>query len=316
MKKKFFIITIDTEGDNLWSINENGDNTENSRYIERFQKLANKFGFKPVYLTNYEMANDDYFCNLMKGYLKKEMCEIGMHLHAWNTPPYYKIERKTKEKSYLIEYPIEIMEKKLEVMTNLLREKFETEIISHRAGRWAINDAYFHLLRKYGYKIDCSVTPYISWKKHLGQTGKLGIDYRQYSKNTSEIIDGILEVPMSIRIIKRNYKFSVKNLIKKIFLKRATWMRPSSEKIENLIALADHIFNEKDTDYLEFMIHSSELMPGGSPYFPTESSIEELYKKLEILFKRISDNYIGITFKDYYKQKMEEKNDSHIKGNI
>jgi hypothetical protein len=36
--------------------------------------------------------------------------------------------------------------------------------------------------------------------------------------------------------------------------------------------------------YLEFMLHSSELMPGGSPAFPDRESIEALYRDLEALF--------------------------------
>jgi hypothetical protein len=36
--------------------------------------------------------------------------------------------------------------------------------------------------------------------------------------------------------------------------------------------------------YLEFMLHSSELMPGGSPTFPDQESIEALYRDLEALF--------------------------------
>ena len=54
MKK--FIITIDTEGDNLWEW-KFGDaiTTENVKYLPRFQNLCNDFGFKPVWLTNYEI---------------------------------------------------------------------------------------------------------------------------------------------------------------------------------------------------------------------------------------------------------------------
>lgn len=307
MIKKNFIITIDTEGDNLWSPRENGENTENSRYIERFQKLANKYGFKPVYLTNYEMANDDFFCSLIKKYLENNQCEIGMHLHAWNTPPYYKLDTKTEEKSYLIEYPVEIMEEKIKTMTTLLKNRFGIDVISHRAGRWAMNAQYFRLLEKYGYKIDCSVTPLVSWKSHLGETGKPGTDYTDANKNISYMTENILEVPMSIRKINKSYGLSIKGILKKLFFNQPTWMRPSSESLETLKRLADYIYDEKDTDYLEFMIHSSEFMPGGSPYFKTKEDVEALYKKLENLFEHLSEKYTGVTLKEYYKKGVKNK---------
>lgn len=54
-----FLITIDTEGDNLWQKHDS-ITTENARYLPRFQQLCEKYGFKPVYLTNYEMAIDPF----------------------------------------------------------------------------------------------------------------------------------------------------------------------------------------------------------------------------------------------------------------
>ena len=86
--KKSFIITVDTEGDNLWNWKP-GDiiTTDNGKYVDRFQNLCDRFGFKPVYLTNYEMANDDNFIHKLRRWEAEDRCEIGIHLHAWNTPP-------------------------------------------------------------------------------------------------------------------------------------------------------------------------------------------------------------------------------------
>ncbi|VFS41716.1 lipopolysaccharide biosynthesis protein WalW [Enterobacter cancerogenus] len=65
MKKPAFIITIDTEGDNLWQ-NHRVIKTENARYLARFQSLCERFGFKPVWLTNYEMAIEPVFIAFAK----------------------------------------------------------------------------------------------------------------------------------------------------------------------------------------------------------------------------------------------------------
>jgi hypothetical protein len=44
--------------------------------------------------------------------------------------------------------------------------------------------------------------------------------------------------------------------------------------------------------------HSSELMPGGSPFFPTADSIERLYDRLEILFAAAKD-FQGMTLAEF-----------------
>ena len=56
-------------------------------------------------------------------------------------------------------------------------------------------------------------------------------------------------------------------------------------------------------DYIEFMVHSSELMPGGSPRFKSRESVDKLYQNLNLLFNHISNNYKGTTLQEYYKNK-------------
>ena len=85
-KKPYFIITIDTEGDNLWSKPKN-ITTENAKFLPRFQKLCESYGYKTTYLVNYEMACSNIFKDFGLEVLSKNSGEIGMHLHAWNSPP-------------------------------------------------------------------------------------------------------------------------------------------------------------------------------------------------------------------------------------
>src|SRR5271170_3369343 len=84
--KPAFLITIDTEGDNLWA-KPKTILVENAKHIERFQRLAERYGLKPTYLTNWEMVESPVFRQLGRAALARKACEIGMHLHAWNSPP-------------------------------------------------------------------------------------------------------------------------------------------------------------------------------------------------------------------------------------
>ncbi|MBQ7645879.1 MAG: deacetylase, partial [Clostridia bacterium] len=171
---KHLLISIDTEGDNLWKWRP-GDRitTENAKFLPRFQELCESYGFIPTYLTNFEMAKDPFFADYFKMKLHSGKCEVGMHLHAWNCPPDYDLPVRTDVEPgapFLIEYTDEIMEQKIVSMTKLLESVFDQKPIVHRAGRWATDDRYFRLLDKYGYKIDCSVTPGVNWSKAAGQT--------------------------------------------------------------------------------------------------------------------------------------------------
>ena len=63
-------------------------------------------------------------------------------------------------------------------------------------------------------------------------------------------------------------------------------------------------YANSEFDYVMFMLHSSELMPGGSPTFQTEGGIEILYEHLKIIFSEISQYYEGIGLESYAKSLM------------
>src|SRR6266487_4602168 len=81
MSKTPFIITIDTEGDDLWA-RPREITTRNAEYLPRFQSLCERFGFKPVYLTNYEMAMSDVFVEFARDVLARGAGEVGMRFLA------------------------------------------------------------------------------------------------------------------------------------------------------------------------------------------------------------------------------------------
>jgi hypothetical protein len=55
-------------------------------------------------------------------------------------------------------------------------------------------------------------------------------------------------------------------------------------------------------NYAEFMLHSSEFMPGGSPTFRTADSIERLYHDLEQLFSAAADYFTGATLQEFHQR--------------
>ncbi len=301
MKKKYFIITIDTESDNQWE-SSHKQSTENARFIPRFQELCEKYGFFPTYLVDYSMGQDDFLIKYLKNRSCAGKCEVGMHLHAWDTPPYHEYDSCRSARPYLVEYPCEVMRSKIAQIHELLTTNFECEIVSHRAGRWVTNSQYFDILDEFGYQVDCSVTPGVSWTKSAGAVGG-GCDYSQYKDEISWVGSHktILEVPVTIKKLhsiispKRGIDY-IKEPIK-FLVGRNCWLRPALSSNDIMYK----ILHDRKQNYTEFMMHSSEMMPGGSPYFKNQDDIEALYSNLEQLFSLIADEYTGITLKEFYR---------------
>jgi hypothetical protein len=313
-----FLITIDTEGDNLWA-KPREITTRNSRFLGRFQTLCERYGFKPVYLTNFEMASCPVFVEFGRDVLARSAGEIGMHLHAWNSPPVAPLTQDDYSyQPYLIEYSEPLMREKINRLTRLLEDTFSARMTSHRAGRWAFNEVYARMLREAGYTADCSVTPGVSWAGQKGDpNGSGGSDYRHFPADAYTVAPDdisragdstLLEVPMTVisflpaplrgierqglagRILNRFYPLQ--------------WLRPNGHNLEPMIRLVRSAAAEQ-RPYVEFMLHSSEFMPGGSPNFPSEADIERLYEHMERLFEEASSHFEGATLAEFTQRTLE-----------
>lgn len=305
--KRYFIITIDTEGDNLWAVSDlrTPIQTKNAKYLYRFQELCEKYGFVPTYLTNYEMANADAMKELGREGLKKGTLEIGAHEHAWNSPPFFPLIKSPKKrgKPYLGEYPQSVIRKKLEYLTRLLEDTFQCPITSHRGGRWCLNEIIVKELERLDYQVDCTCTPGISWESNPGWSiGSRGSDWSGYDNQPYMLTyshgeeirrSNVIEIPVTA--------------VKKTEKGMSQWFRPTGSNLMELLGILDYLY-QRETEYIEFMLHSSEFMPGGSPTFRVKGQIEKLYEDLDILFYEIKQSgFQGIGISDYAKKYKEEK---------
>ena len=299
---KYFIITVDTEGDNQWAWKPGSvATTYNTKYLPRFQLLCEKYGFAPVYLTDYEMIMDDAFCDFARASLKRNVCEIGMHIHAWNSPPAYKLNNTFGGCPFITEYPVEVMREKLIYLKNIIENKLDITCKSFRSGRWATNQELFEILNEIGILIDCSITPQISNYTDKGMSVAHGNDYSNERLQIKRLTGDLIEIPMSTSRIHTLAGSSLKNRVKNTLKGKEVWLRPAVNTSEEMLMLIKHI-EKLDIPYLEFMIHSTELMPGGSPYTVDETQIERLYKRMDTVFEAVSKSgYQGITLHNYYE---------------
>ncbi len=322
MDQPAFLITIDTEGDNLWSRPRNVT-SHNAQSLPRFQRMCEAYGFKPTYLCNHEMAKDPFNREFGTDIVNREAGEIGMHLHAWDSPPLTPLTADDAiYQPYLIDYPVDVMRNKIDFMTKLLEDTFGNRPVSHRAGRWAFNERYAAILADLGYRVDCSVTPGVSWRNHSGDpAGQGGTDYASYRSqpywlNLSDIhAEGdswLLELPMTIiqsSLAARCpwvYRLPMVRRIVSKLMPQVQWLRPDGHNRRQMLDIVDYV-RITGRPYLQFMLHSSEFMPGGSPTFPTMKSIDTLFADLNELFAAVSGHFLGATLATYWQQAREQR---------
>lgn len=316
MKKIPLFVTLDAEGDNGWGRPQN-ITTENAKGVERFQSFCEGFSVKPIYLTTVEMAEDDIFVKATKQKNIDGLCEIGMHMHGWTTPPRFSLtDNDLKHLPFITEWPNEIIRKKVEYITDLLKIKFEMDVVSHRSGRWIINDEYLNILVENGYKIDCSVTPLYDWSCSIGDPKKNGgADYSKLPSGIYEIelkSGKILEIPMTTA---RNHLYDNwivnvgLNLIPKssyiyngVNSRKIVMLRPTLRNKKFLLNMIDRLSSAKDLDHVEFMIHTSEVFKGTCPHCHTDEDLDAIYELMSEMFERLNKFTESITFRQYLKE--------------
>lgn len=256
------------------------------------------------------MAFAEPFLSHAKEWARFGECEIGMHLHAWNTPPLYELPyRRKSHNPYAGDYPSDVLFEKMRTMTEIIESQFGVRPVSHRCGRWYLDENVIRFLSQLGYIVDCSVTPGVSWKKHIGYE-IFGTDYTDFPDNVHILKAGeskILEVPPSI-VLKKPVGI-LPRLSNRLLLGQkkepvTAWLRPNGRNLEDMLHIVAQA--EAGGHYLEFMIHSSELMPGGSPTFSNKIAIEKLYRDMESLFERICQTHRGIALRDFAKMQKSE----------
>jgi hypothetical protein len=312
-----FLVTIDTEGDDLWG-RPRIITTRNARHVQRFQRLCESFGLRPTWLTNFEMARCPEFLAFGRDVVRRGTGEIGMHLHAWNSPPLQPLTPDDlTAQPFLTEYPQEVVDAKIGYMARLLRDRFECEIVSHRGGRWAFDATCAQSLVRHGIRVDCSVTPDVRWVRMLTddeeRSDAVVVDYRGFPTRPY-VVDlnqpqrpgrsSLLEVPMTVvpsslyRWLPQAYAVPLVRRWSWAWQPTHHWLYPDGRNLPAMLGIVKQAVAQR-WPHLEMVLHSSELMPGGSPSFPDGQSIEALYRDLRVLFRSVTGHFRGMTLGDF-----------------
>ncbi len=294
------LVTIDTEPDDEWACKPTLT-TENVRELPRLQEIFDRHGVRPTYFVSYAVARDLEATEILAAIRSEGKCEIGSHLHPWNTPPYFKISGEARQShAYLYRYPEEVQRGKFETLHGQLAKAFGFEPRSHRAGRYGLDGYGVRLLKEFGYSVDSSVPPMINWC-HGQAADEAGPDFRRAPLGSYELSDddpstpghgGVIEVPVSVGYtramprcmvnwlkVQRPENLAVRALGKLCGI-RKRWFRPFPHVPLEEARLAGQWLLNRGTGFLNMMFHSSELIPN-TQYSKTEAEVDAFLGVIE-----------------------------------
>lgn len=311
MATPLLAFTIDVEEDMPdWGITD-PISVGNVEALPRLADLCARHGVRPTYLCTYPVATQHSSAAVLRALHARGDCEIGTHLHAWNTPPFRGVPgRDGDERShtyYQYELGPERFRAKLEVLHGAVGELVGEAPRSFRAGRFGIDAATLRELLPLGYEVDSSVTPL----SH--QSDDRGPDFRDapqhpYRPAHDDVARPgdlpIVEIPVSVALTRR-----VPRLVQSAYVRlpRATrmrgllsrdflglldfaWLYPARFDLD-LMAAAARTLVEDGAPVLNVFLHSSELLDGRSGRVRDGVELAQVFERLDLLLRLCREEF-------------------------
>ena len=221
-----------------------------------------------------------------------------------------------REEDLVGRYPSQLHEALLENQLRELTAAIESSLgvrpVSYRAGRHGFDTRSLRILEKLNYRVDTSVDPLFN-ETRKGGPSFAGAPVSPYWPSHDDVkikgTSSVLEIPVSSatapalpKVLERRFT-SLSPIPWRGYLKhlglRAVWLRPSYSSIEDAKALASALV-ARGVPTLNMLFHSSELVPGGSPYNRNEADVNRFFESLERVFEHIMKRLEarGVTYRE------------------
>jgi hypothetical protein len=293
------LMGIDTEADDQWSAEGRRRlAVRNAERLPALQALCEAFGVRPSYLVTHEMASKKESADVLRGLEREGRCEIGAHLHPWTSPPFR--PEDVARHTYPHNLPPALLERQLSDLTAVIQQELGVRPTTYRAGRNGFDGASLPILERLGFTVDTSVDPLFNERRKGGMVFA-GAPLTPYHPDYADVRRAgpstILEVPISAAtspalpkaaeaLYARLRPIPWRGALRRLGLK-AVWLRPSYAALPDMVAFASRLARA-GVPCFNIIFHSSELLPGGSPYTPDEASVARFLDDLKRLLEHLT----------------------------
>lgn len=303
--RTLLVLTVDTEEEGRWqgTYPREGNPCTNIAWLRRLAPMLAEFGVKPTFLVDYPVVQDAAAREVLAEMKAAHRGEIGAHLHPWCNPPYDDEDAgpnagASSSSTYAGRLPAAVLRAKLAALSGAIEKGFGALPRSYRAGRWGFSGRSLEVLEELGFLVDTTVIP-LRWERGLDAPSFLRAPSVPYFPDREDPFRpgafGVLEVPVpsimtgplgpaAERAARWLRPFPGMGTIMD-GLGRA-WLRPSTGDPESLRRAA-RAFLARELPVLQVMFHSSELMPGASPYVRDAAGLEAFLLRLRAILETV-----------------------------
>jgi hypothetical protein len=244
------------------------------------------------------MATRPESASVLRALARSGRCEIGTHLHPWSSPPFRPEDLAAH--TYPHNLPGELLDRQIRELTDVIEKELGVRPTTYRAGRNGFDGRTLPILERLGYTVDTSVDPLFNERRKGGMIFD-GAPLAPYHPDYEDVrrpgASRILEIPITSatlpglpKLVEKAYArlrpIPWRGALKRFGL-RPVWLRPSYTPLADMLAFADRL-GRAGVPCFNLIFHSSEMLPGGSPYTPDEKSVARFLDDLRRLLAHLT----------------------------
>jgi hypothetical protein len=283
------VISVDVEEEGLFfgRYRRTPPGVTNVAELERLAFIPRDFGLPLTLLVTYQVARDPAACRVLVQWRDRHRAEIGVHLHPWNTPPFLDLPDPEPVRSARL--PRELLRDKFAHLLSQVRDTLGVTPRAFRMGRFDAGPQVWELLPEFGLEVDSSVAP-LTLKNADPRSFLAPADpfpLRDFWPGGGNV----LEIPITMVPVVAGTPYLIDRLA-------AAWSPTWGTRLRGLfrygavvgvhpawyplvsMQLAAHLHRRRGGRVLTMFFHSSELQPGATRLFPTETAVRRFVAKI------------------------------------
>lgn len=283
-------VVVDTEEEFDWSAEPSRSSTsvKHMNFLWRFQEICRKYNIEPCYVIDYAIASQSSSSSVLKKWHDAGECSIGAHLHPWVNPPF--TEQLSVGNMYPGNLDKQVEYEKLRTLRDLIQHVFNFKPIIYKAGRYGFGPNTADILNDLGFEIDMSFYPSFD----LSNDG--GPDHRHIPFGPFYIHGNrgkLLSLPVSSAIVgmypkafewgRSLEKYKVPALLSRLHIADRLALSPEGFTSEEHLKLTKRMLGKGESIF-NLSLHSSSVMPGGSPYVQSEADVDAILSSCDRFF--------------------------------
>ena len=290
------VVSLDVEEDGLGCgrYPRSPSGVANVAALERLEFVDREFGIPLTLLATYPVIMDDGALAHLLRWRDRRGAEIGAHLHPWNTPPFPDDGREYGGN------PTPLDSEKIRVLRAAIERRTGRAPVSFRMGRFAVGEKLFDDVQRAGFLREASIVPFHASSGGLPAYGVAPDPY--CLRGAADPSAALWEIPLTnLPVWPRAGRWMAAATAGA----RRPWQRTLQRAFQRIGVAGTHpawfslpamcaaarLHVARGGRVIQVFMHSSELMPGCTPAFPTERSVRRQVDRLAAFLRWLQKRY-------------------------